>query len=173
MGADHQEGRRVRRLAGGWEDRALFTRNPKDFWTGIIYIAFGLTAVIVASDYGMGTALKMGPGYFPTVLGFLLTLIGIISLARALIQAGDPIGGFTPRGLLFVVASTVVFGLVVRGAGLVIALPVLVIISAYASVRFRWGPSLGLAAGLTLFCILVFLKGLGVPLPIMGSWFGG
>lgn len=148
-------------------------RSTKDFWTGLIYIFFGLTAVLIARDYGMGTALRMGPGYFPTVLGALLTLIGIISLVRSFIEPGSPIGGFAVKGLLLVVGSTLVFGLIIREAGLVIALPVFVIISAYASVHFRLGPSLALAAGLTLFCVLVFLKGLGVPLPILGSWFGG
>ena len=88
-------------------------------------------------------------------------------------EPGSPIGGFAFKGLLLVVGSTLVFGLIVRGAGLAVALPVLVIMSAYASIRFRWGPSLVLAAGLTVFCVLVFLKGLGVPLPILGSWFGG
>lgn len=148
-------------------------RNPKDFWTGVIYVAFGLTAVIIARDYGMGTALKMGPGHFPIVLGSLLILIGIISLARSFIKPGTPIGGFAVKGLLLVVVSTLVFGFIVRGAGLAVALPVFVIMSAYASVHFRWGPTLAVAAGLTAFCILVFLKGLGVPLPILGSWFGG
>jgi hypothetical protein len=100
-------------------------------------------------------------------------LIGTISLVRSFIEAGGPIGGFAFKGLLLVVGSTLVFGFLVRRAGLGIALPLLVIISAYASIRFRWGPSLALAAGLTLFCVLVFLKGLGVPLPILGSWFGG
>lgn len=148
-------------------------RSVKDFWTGLIYVFFGSSAVIIARDYGMGTALKMGPAYFPTVLGGLLVLIGIISLVRSFVRAGSPIGSFTVKGLLLVVASTVVFGLIVRGAGLVVALPVLVIVSAYASDEFRWGPSLALAAGLTVFCILVFLKGLGIPLPMVGPWFGG
>ena len=148
-------------------------RSAKDFWTGVIYVFFGSSAVVIARDYGMGTALRMGPGYFPTVLGVLLALIGIISLVRSFIATGSPIGGVAFKGLLLVVSSTLVFGLIVRGAGLAIALPALVIMSAYASVRFRWGPSLALAAGLTLFCVLVFLKGLGVPLPILGSWFGG
>jgi Tripartite tricarboxylate transporter TctB family len=148
-------------------------RSPKDFWTGLIYIFFGSSAVIIALDYGMGTALRMGPAYFPTVLGVLLALIGIISLVRSFIEPGSPIGGIAFKGLLLVVGSTLVFGFIVRGTGLAVALPVLVIMSAYASVRFRWGPSLTLAAGLTLFCVLVFLKGLGVPLPILGSWFGG
>jgi hypothetical protein len=148
-------------------------RNPRDFWTGIIYLAFGLTAVIIARDYRMGTALKMGPAYFPTVLGILLILIGIVSLARSFIRPGAPIGTFAVKGTFLVVFSTLVFGFIIRGAGLAVALPVLVIMSAYASAHFRWPPTLALAAGLTVFCILVFLKGLGVPLPILGSWFGG
>jgi Tripartite tricarboxylate transporter TctB family len=148
-------------------------RSTKDFWTGVLYVFFGSSAVLIAREYGMGTALRMGPGYFPTVLGVLLALIGTISLVRSFIATGSSIGGLAFKGLLLVVGSTLVFGLIVRGAGLAIALPALVIMSAYASVRFRWGPSLALAAGLTLFCVLVFLKGLGVPLPILGSWFGG
>jgi hypothetical protein len=147
-------------------------RSTKDFWTGLIYIFFGVSAVVIAMDYGMGTALKMGAGYFPTVLGGLLTLIGIIALVRSFIVSGGPIGRLALKGLLLVVASTLIFGLILRGAGLAIALPLFVIMSAYASVHFRWMPSVALAAGLTLFCVLVFLKGLGVPLPILGSWFG-
>ena len=121
----------------------------------------------------MGRAVKMGPAYFPTVIGGLLILVGIISVVRSFLQPGTPIGGFTLKGLALVIVSVIVFGLIVKGAGLAIALPVLVMISAFASNQFRWGPSLALAAGLTLFCVLVFIKGLGVPLPILGVWFGG
>jgi hypothetical protein len=121
----------------------------------------------------MGTAIKMGPAYFPTILGGLLILIGILSLIGSFRKAGSPIGSFALKGLALIVVSTVLFGLLVRGAGLVIALPILVIISAYASKEFRWLPTVLMAAGITLFCILVFLKGLGIPLPVLGSWFGG
>jgi len=148
-------------------------RNPKDFWTGIIYIVIGSIFIFVSQGYPMGTALKMGPAYFPTILSSLLILVGLISLVRSFLEQGTPIGSFAFKGLLLVTAATVIFGLIVRSAGLLIALPALVIISAYASIKFRWGVSLALAAGLTVFCILVFLKGLGVPLPILGSWFGG
>lgn len=147
-------------------------RNLKDFWTGIIYIAFGTAALILARDYGMGTALRMGPAYFPAILSGLLIMIGIISLVRSFIKPGSPFGRFAFKGLLMVIAATVVFGLTVRGAGLIIALPALVIISSYASGKFSWRYSLALAAGLTVFCILIFVKGLGIPLPILGSWFG-
>ena len=100
-------------------------------------------------------------------------MIGIISLVRSFIRPGTPVGSFTLKGLLLVIGATVLFGLIVRGAGLIIALPLLVIVSAYASKpvqlavhRSPW-PS-----GSPLFCILIFLKGLGIPLPILGSWFG-
>ena len=149
-----------------------FSRNPKDFWTGIIYIVFGTAAIIIARDYGMGTAHKMGPAYFPAVLSVLLIVIGIISLVRSFIRPGSPMGRYAFKGLLLVTASTLLFGLIIRGAGLVIALPLLVIVSSYASHKFRWKHSLAMAAGLTVFCILIFLKGLGVPIPILGSWFG-
>jgi hypothetical protein len=148
-------------------------RNAKDFWTGLIYVFFGATAILVARDYGMGTAVKMGPAYFPTILGGLLVGIGVISVIRSFIIPGAPIAAFAFKGLILVSVSALVFGFLVRRAGLAVALPLLVIISAYASTRFRWRPTLLIAAGLTVFCVLVFLKGLGIPLPIIGPWFGG
>jgi hypothetical protein len=147
-------------------------RNPKDFWTGIIYVLFGATAFVIGRGYPMGTALKMGPGYFPTILSVLMVLIGIASLLRSILRPGTPIGSFAGRGLLLVVASTALFGLLLRKAGLIIALPVLVLASAYASREFRWKQSVLLAAGLTVSCALIFLKGLGVPIPLVGPWFG-
>ena len=148
-------------------------RNAKDFWTGLIYVFFGSSAILIGREYGMGTAIKMGPAYFPTILGGLLVGIGAISVIRSFIIPGTPIAAFAFKGLTLVTVSALVFGFLVRGAGLAVALPLLVIISAYASTRFRWRPTLLIAAGLTVFCALVFLKGLGIPLPIIGPWFGG
>jgi Tripartite tricarboxylate transporter TctB family len=148
-------------------------RSTKDFWTGLIYIFFGTSAILIAMDYGMGTALRMGPAYFPTVLGALLIFVGAVSLIRAFIVPGTPIGLFAIKGLLLVVVSVLLFGITIRGAGLAVALPLLVVVSAFASNRFRWAPTIALAIGLTAFCVLVFLKGLGVPLPIVGPWLGG
>jgi len=148
-------------------------RNPKDFWTGIIYIAFGLAAIIIGRDYGMGTPRKMGAAFFPVVLSIILIVIGSISLVRSFIRPGSPVGRFAIRGLVLVPGATLLFGLIIRGAGLVVALPALVIISAYASSRFRWRTSLTMAIVLTVCCIVIFLKGLGIPLPVLGPWFGG
>jgi len=146
-------------------------KNPKDFWTGIIYIFFGAGALFIARDYEWGSALKMGPAYFPGILSILLILIGIISIVRSATKPGTPIGVYAFKGAFLVIAATLLFGFIVRGAGLLIALPVLVIVSAYGSIRFRWPITLAMAAGLTVSCILIFLKGLGVPLPILGMWF--
>jgi len=148
-------------------------RNTKDFWSGVLYIFFGSSALLVGRDYGMGTSLKMGPAYFPSLLGALLILIGAISVIRSFFIQGTPIGVFALKKLAFVVGSVILFGAIIRGVGLAIALPLLAIMSARASTRFRWAPSIAMAAGLTVFCILVFLKGLGVPLPLIGSWLGG
>jgi len=149
------------------------TRNPKGFLIGLLYILFGSSAILIARDYGMGTGGRMGPAYFPTILGGLLIVIGAISVIRSFIAHGAPIGTLAFKGLLLVSVSVLIFGILVRGAGLAVSLPLLVIISAYASTRFRWGPTLLIAAGLTIFCSLVFIKGLGIPLPIIGPWFGG
>jgi putative tricarboxylic transport membrane protein len=148
-------------------------QNPKDFWTGLIYIFFGSSAILVAREYGMGTAVRMGPAYFPTILGGLLVGIGAIAVIRSFIVPGTPFGAFAFKGLFLVSAAVLLFGFIVHGAGLAVALPLLVIVSALASERFRWRPTLIMAAGLTVFCILVFLKGLGIPLPVIGRWFGG
>jgi hypothetical protein len=148
-------------------------RSSKDFWTGFIYIAFGTGAILIGRDYAMGTALKMGPAYFPTVLGALLVVIGAIAVIRAFIADGTPIGGFAYKALALTLGSILLFGFIVRGAGLSVAVPLLVIISACASLHFHWLSTLALAAGLAVFCILVFVTGLGVPLPIIGPWLGG
>jgi len=148
-------------------------RSAKDFWAGSIYIVFGSSAILIARDYAMGTAVKMGPAYFPTILGGVLVLIGALSILRSFILHGTPIGAFSIKGLLLVSASIFVFGFLVRRVGLAVALPLLILTSAYASLKFRWGPTLVMAAALTIFCVLVFVKGLGIPLPVIGPWLGG
>lgn len=148
------------------------TCNSSDFWAGIIYIAFGTTALVAAHDYGMGSALRMGPGYFPTILAAMLTAIGAASAIRGLRGKGENVGGLSLRGMLFIAGPIVLFATLLRGAGLLIALPLLIIVSSYASAHFNLKRTLLLAAGLTAFCSLVFIKGLGIPMPLLGSWFG-
>jgi len=149
-------------------------RNPKDFGAGLLYAALGGAAIVIARDYGWGSSSRMGPGYFPTVLGALLLLIGVASLVRAFLVEGEPIGAIAWKGLVLVTAGTVLFGVLLRPAGLVPALLALILVSASASARFRldWR-ALALMAVLIAFCALVFVKGLGLPVQLLGTWFGG
>lgn len=147
-------------------------RNPKDFWTGAIFVAFGGAAVMLGRDYPFGTTFKMGPGYFPTVLGALLALVGLITVLRGLLRPGAAVGALAYREILLILTATVLFGVLLRGAGLMVAVVLLVMVGAYASRYFRWGTAGALAAGMAAFCVLVFVKALGLPLPILGPWFG-
>lgn len=150
-----------------------FIRHPKDFWTGIIFLFFGLAAIIIGLDYEMGTAGRMGPAYFPTVLGGLLTLVGTIAVVRSLLQPGEAIEKFYIKELVIILSAVLLFGFLMRGAGLVPAVLVIVLLSAYASPKFRLGQAALLAGGLAIFAVVVFVKLLGLPMPIFGPWLGG
>ncbi|MBC7501948.1 MAG: tripartite tricarboxylate transporter TctB family protein [Herminiimonas sp.] len=149
-----------------------FIRHPKDFWTGILFLFFGLAAIILGLEYQMGTAGKMGPAYFPSILGGLLALIGLIAVIRSFLHQGEPIEKFYLRELFLILIAVVLFGFLMRGAGLVPAVIVLIVMSAYASPKFRWGEVLLLAGGLAVFSVLIFVKLLGLPMPILGPWLG-
>jgi hypothetical protein len=151
---------------------ASFIRHPKDFWIGIIFLFFGLAAIIIGRDYAMGSAGRMGPAYFPSVLGGLLSLVGAIGVIRSLLRAGEPVGKFYIREIVLILVAVLLFGLLMRNAGLVPATLVLVLMSAYASPKFTWGASLLLAIGLAVFAVVVFVKLLGLPMPILGPWLG-
>ncbi len=149
-------------------------RSPRDFWAGALYVAFGAAAVLIGRDYPLGSGARMGPGYFPAMLGWLLVGIGAAALLRAFLRGGEPIGAIAWRPLALVVGATVLFGLLLRPLGAAPALAVLLGVSALASRHSRADARTLLAfAGLVAFCVLVFIKGLGVPMPILGSLFGG
>jgi putative tricarboxylic transport membrane protein len=151
----------------------LALRSSKDLWSGLIFIGVGLGAVVLGRDYGMGTANRMGPAYFPTVLGVLLGVIGLIIVLRALLRGSDPVGPLAWKGMALVLGSVLLFAALAQGAGLYIALPVLIIVSALGSTLFKLRPVILLAIGMTAFSSLVFVRALGVPLRNIGVWFGG
>jgi hypothetical protein len=149
-------------------------RNPKDFWIGVIYLAAGMVGVLVGRDYSyLGSAGRMGPGYFPFAISCFLLIFGIVGVGRSFLSDGEPIGAFAWKAILLVVGSVVAFGILLPTAGLIIAMTVMVLMSAAASSKFRfeWTATVGLI-GLVVFCSVVFVKGLGVAMPLIGSWFG-
>jgi putative tricarboxylic transport membrane protein len=147
--------------------------NPRDFWSGLIFGTVGLATVFFGRESAIGTATKMGPGYFPTVLGMLLALIGLGLVVRSFLTRAEPIHGFAFRPLILVLGATLLFGLVVRGMGMPLSVILLVLVSAAASRLVMWGPALALALGLAGASSLIFIKLLGLPIPLLGRWLGG
>ena len=146
-----------------------FSRN-KDFWAGVMLIVTGAAAVILARDYAFGTMLRMGPGYFPSVLGGVLVLFGLYLLAQGL-RGGEMIeGNWSLRALIVLPLSLVMFGLLMDHAGFVPALMALIVGSAAAGSEFKLTEALLLAAGLTAFAVLLFVWGLGLPYPLIAGW---
>jgi hypothetical protein len=145
--------------------------SPKEFWAGLIYISVGAAALWFGSEYRMGTAGRMGPGYFPKVLAWLLVGIGVIAIARAFVLKGAPVTAIAWKALAIILASCALFGLLLPRMGLGVALLALCLGSASASREFRFDPlALVGLLGLITACALVFVKGLGVPMPLLGSW---
>ncbi|MDH0872716.1 tripartite tricarboxylate transporter TctB family protein [Agrobacterium pusense] len=147
-------------------------RGQRDFGIGAIYLALGLAGFIIARDYSFGSAGRMGPGYFPTIISSLLIVFGLVTLGRGILRDGAQVGDINWKGLGLVTLSVCAFGFLLERAGLAIALSLLVLISAAASERFRLEGRaiLGLLA-LVIFCVVVFVEGLGLPMPIFGEWF--
>ena len=142
-------------------------RNATDFWTGLLFGGFGLfAAVYAATHYKLGTAVRMGPGYFPTWVGALVAILGLIVLLRSLQLDGPPLPRVRVRPILFVLGGSLAFGYVLKPLGLVIATILLVAISALGGHEFRWREVLLLAVGLAAFAVGVFVYGLGLPFPL-------
>ncbi|MCO5731304.1 tripartite tricarboxylate transporter TctB family protein [Rhizobium sp. SSA_523] len=149
-----------------------FIHAPKDFWAGVIYICLGSGFALIASGYSFGTAIRMGPGYFPTVLGCLLACVGLISAIRGITRSGEALEPFAWRPVVFVSLSLLLFALLLPGGGLILALATLLLIAPAAAPSFGYSISGGIAAiALIAFCGMVFVWALGLPLPLLGSWF--
>ncbi|MFC7517676.1 tripartite tricarboxylate transporter TctB family protein [Herbaspirillum sp. GCM10030257] len=150
----------------------FFVRNPKDFWSGVIFVCIGSTSLFISDDYERGTAGMMGPGYFPVVLGVLLAVIGLVAVIRSIVLHGEGISRLAVGKAVLIVAATVSFGLLVRSAGLAIAIIAPMMIAGYASARFNVRRYLMLALCMAGFSALVFVQALGLPIPVFGAWLG-
>jgi putative exporter of polyketide antibiotics len=144
-------------------------RNEQSFWSGVMFFVFGLAFVVLAREYGMGTAQRMGPAYFPTILGALLAALGLL-IAFAAVggekQAHHKVEKFHFDALGWVLGAVVAFALLLRPAGLVVALVALVLISGLGSHDRNFRQLLLLTAGLVVLVLVVFIYGLGLTLPV-------
>jgi len=144
--------------------------DNKDFWAGLFLIAVGAAAIIVARNYAFGTALRMGPGYFPSVLGGLLILFGLYTLAAGL-RSGERLeGSWSLRALVVLPLALVLFGVLIDRAGFIPAMLVLIFGSALAGTEFRPIEVLLFSVFLTALCTVVFVWALGLPYPLIAGY---
>jgi putative tricarboxylic transport membrane protein len=141
--------------------------DNKDFMAGLFFIGTGALGLFMAQDYPMGSALRMGPGYFPIVLSAMIILFGIYCLIQGLLKPEKLPGNWSVRALIILPLATVVFGLLMEHAGFIPALIALVFIAAYAGTEFKFFEVLALAIGLTIGSWALFIWGLGLPYPLI------
>jgi hypothetical protein len=144
-------------------------RAPKDFWAGVMFCAFAAMGILAARGYSIGSAGKMGPGYFPLWLGGVLGVLGAILIGRSLALNGEPVPRFHLLPLAVIAVAVCLFGLLIEPLGLVVALAVLTVLTAWAGPQFRLTETVALTVALIVFSVGVFVYALGLPLAIWPS----
>ena len=144
-----------------------YVKDRPLFLSGLMFAAIGIVALAIARDYPMGTASNMGPGYFPAVLALVLCAIGIASVALSIKTAEErDVPEWPALPAIAIAVGVLAFGLLVTQAGLVIASAVLLCCLSYNRITTRPVEFIVLTLGLIVFSSLLFVKALGIPLPL-------
>ena len=157
-------------------------KSQQDWWAGWMFVAFGLFFIIFAmgtpdfidkmvgsrliAGYQMGSSVRMGPAYFPVVLGGIMVFLGALVLLDSVLEAGEPVAKFHFRPLIWIGLSSLAFAYLLKPLGLVLSSVALVFISAYGGHEFKWKEVAWMSVVLAIFSVLVFVKGLALPFPI-------
>jgi hypothetical protein len=142
-------------------------RNNKDFWAGMMFLGTGAGAMFIARNYPFGSALRMGPGYFPRVLGGILIAFGMYVVVRGLRNNEKIQGNWSLRALTILPLSVVLFGVLMELTGFIPALVALVFVSTASSKTFKFFEVLLLAVFLGAISVAMFIWGLGLPYPLI------
>jgi putative tricarboxylic transport membrane protein len=145
---------------------AMTIRAPKDFWSGVMFLAFAAVALFTARGYSLGAVGHMGPGYFPMLLGGALALIGVILIARSLLIEGDGVGKLALLPLTIIIVGVCLFGLLIERLGLIVSLVIVTVVTALASRESKPIEIAVLALLLAAFSLGIFVFVLQLPLPI-------
>jgi hypothetical protein len=159
-------------------------KSQKDFYSGLMFMVVGIAFAWGATNYTIGEGARMGPGYFPLVLGILLTLIGLFVTFEALVvetEDGEPVGGWAWKPLCFIIGSNVLFGILLAGLpklgvpalGLMVAIYALTFVAALAGEEFKAKEVAILATVLAIGSYLAFIVLLKLQFPVWPSFISG
>ena len=141
-------------------------RPGKDFFAGLLFIAFGALAVAIGRGYPLGSAARMGPGYFPVLVGSLLLLVGIVVAARGLSAKAEGVGRLAIKPLVLVLGAVLLFAATIEKLGLAVAILGVVVVGYLANTRRRPVELIVLALVLTAASVLIFYYGLKLPFKV-------
>lgn len=147
-------------------------KHQKDFWAGIMFLVVGVGFAIGALNYSFGNSARPGPAYFPFGLGILTALLGAFEIVKAWVSKapdGD-IGEWPMKQMAIILAAVVLFGVLLPKLGLIVALPVLVFVSSIPSGEFSLKEVVINCVVLTVFSWLIFVKGLGLTIPMVPAF---
>jgi len=155
--------------------------HPKNFWGGVLFALIGLLFTVIAKGiklgdsvllqgYAMGTPARMGPAFFPFWLGLILLGIGIVIAINGMREKGTGEDATFPvfhwRPILYVLGAVVLFGVILKAVGMLLAGLMLVIIASAGSKDYNWKKATILGLVLVVFCAFVFVGGLKLPIPL-------
>jgi hypothetical protein len=146
--------------------------RPRDVAGGLLVMALGAAFLLLGRELEIGSSFRMGPGYFPTILSLLMIALGAVMtvLAWRAPHQEDAFGRVPWRAVILVIGAVLFFGLSLRGLGLAPVLVLVVLATAWASRYASTKASVPLALGIAAFCAVLFTRGLGLPLPLLGPW---
>jgi len=153
----------------------MYIRNTKDFYAGLVFIFFGISAMVFAANYLIGTSAKMGPGYFPFVLGGVLTVLGLAISLRSISrgEGARKARSFRAKPMVLVLSSVVLFGLLLRPLGLLFSTVMLIIVSSMASDEFKRKEAILNAFVLLAIVLIIFVYFLKFQIPVWPSFLAG
>jgi hypothetical protein len=150
-----------------------FVKNPKDFIAGLLFVAVAAIFGYGILELPIGSAFRMGPGYFPMILAGLLAVLGAVIMFNGIRFEGEQIQNFAWRGLVNIVLPVIFFGATLKGLGFLLSLALTIFFTCLASSKFKLWVALTNAAVLVFFAWLIFIWGLNLPISIWGPWVGG
>jgi len=141
-------------------------RSPQNLAGGLALIALALFAFWQTGDLEVGTAVRMGPGYFPRLIAILIAAVGVVLCAQSAFARGERLEPWSLKRLGLVLAAILVFAATIRTFGLVITGFLLVAVSAFAAPDLRWREAAIFAVAVVVFAVLLFPTALGLPIPV-------